>query len=309
LPGTFGAFVAATLPFDQTIDLLRALAEPTRCRLLALLKAGELTVGEIAETLKQSQPRISRHLKVLSDVSALERFREEQRIYYRLTSAVQAADLVRQVLSHLDQNDAVLKADQARLKVVREQRVKLASADWQDVRRAAEATYSDAAIVKSVLKEMGDASFDQLLDVGTGSGSMLRVLGSRARQAVGLDLSTQALRVARARVHGAGLSHCLFKRGDMYELPFDAGSFDVVSFDQVLSAADKPAQALREAARVLKKGGRIIIVEDHERLQQLADDKPQVLLRRWLERAGLQCQKVKLMKFGKRQLWLGIGTR
>ncbi len=300
--------MSATLPFDQTIELLRALAEPTRCRLLALLKHGELTLGEIAEILGQSQPRISRHLKLLSDVAALERFREEQRIYYRLTSEVQAT-LVRQVLAQLGDRDAVLKTDQQRRKEVLEQRVKSAGADWDDVRRAAEATYNDVAVVKSVLKEVGEPDFAQLLDVGTGSGSLLKVLGGKARQAVGLDLSTQALRVARARVHGAGMSHCQFQRGDMYELPFETGTFDAVSFDQVLSAADKPGQALREAARVLRKGGRVIIVEDHERLLQLADDKPQVLLRRWLERAGMQCDKLKELRAGDRRLLLGLGTR
>jgi len=301
------------LKFNPAIDLLRALAEPTRCRLLALLSHGELTVGEIAEVLGQSQPRISRHLKLLSDVVALERFREEQRIYYRLTNGTQASQLVEQVLAQLDQADPVLQEDRGQLAVVREQRVRTASAQWEDVRRSAESTYSDAQLVSRVLKavfEQGDdSSLGELLDIGTGSGSMLRVLGGRARHAVGLDMSTQALRVARARVHGAGLNHCVFKRGDMYELPFESGSFDAVSFDHVLSAAAQPAQALREAVRVLRRGGRIIIVEDTARMADMADDKPQVLLRRWLERAGMQCDRLKALRTGERQLLLGVGQR
>ncbi len=300
---------ANALEFSPTIDLLRALAEPTRCRLLALLRHGELTVGEIAEVLGQSQPRISRHLKLLSDAAALERFREEQRIYYRLTSDGQAARLVGQVLEHLDANDAVLKNDHKQLQAVLDKRVRQASANWEDVRRAAEATYGDAQLVAAMLREVGTDSLNELLDVGTGSGSMLKVLGSRVRHAVGLDLSTQALRVARARVHGAGLNHCVFQRGDMYDLPFDASSFDAVSFDQVLSVAERPGQALREAARVLKRGGRIIIVEDQERLTQAAEDKPQAVLRRWLERAGMQCDKLKALRSGGRHLLLGLGQR
>lgn len=301
------------LKFSPAIDLLRALAEPTRCRLLALLSHGELTVGEIAEVLGQSQPRISRHLKLLSDVAALERFREEQRIYYRLTNGTQAAQLVEQVLAQLDQADAVLQADRRQLAVVREQRVRTASAQWEDVRRSAESTYNDAHLVSRVLKavfEQGDdSSLGELLDIGTGSGSMLRVLGGRARHAVGLDMSTQALRVARAKVHGAGLNHCVFKRGDMYELPFEAGSFDAVSFDHVLSTAEQPAQALREAVRVLRRGGRIIIVEDNARMADMAADKPKALLRRWLEHAGVQCDRLKALRTGERHLLLGIGQR
>lgn len=299
--------------FAQTLDLLRALAEPTRCRLLALLKFGELTVGEIAEVLGQSQPRISRHLKLLSDAGALERFREEQRIYYRLTYGTRAALLVEQVLAQLDQTDAALQADRRQLSVVRETRARTASAQWEDVRRSAESTYSDTHLVDRVLKTVFEqdraASLGELLDIGTGSGSMLRVLGGHARHAVGLDMSTQALRVARAKVHGAGLNHCVFKRGDMYELPFEPGSFDAVSFDHVLSTAEQPAQALREAMRVLRRGGRIIIVEDSARLADIAADKPQTLVRRWLERAGAQCDRLKAFRSGERQLLLGIGQR
>jgi ubiquinone/menaquinone biosynthesis C-methylase UbiE len=299
----------APLKFNPAIDLLRTLAEPTRCRLLALLSHGELTVGEIAEVLKQSQPRISRHLKLLSDVAALERFREEQRIYYRLTTDAQASDLVADVLQRLDANDAVLDADREQLKIALDKRVRNATANWEDVRRSAESTYNDERLVSTVLKEVGGESLGELLDIGTGSGSMLRVLGGRARHAVGLDLSTQALRIARARVHGMGLNQCVFKRGDMYELPFAADSFDAVSFDHVLSAAERPGQAMREAARVLKRGGRVIIVEDQDRLEQAADDKPQAVLKRWLERAGMQCDKLKNLRTGNRRLLLGLGLR
>ena len=297
------------LKFNPALDLLRALAEPTRCRLLALLKHGELTVGEIAEVLKQSQPRISRHLKLLSDAAALERFREEQRIYYRLTAETRASELVSHALQSIDTNDAVLKADRDHLKMALDKRVRSATASWEDVRRSAESTYNDTTLVNAVLKEVGSASLGELLDIGTGSGSMLRVLGGHARHAVGLDMSTQALRVARARVHGMGLNQCVFKRGDMYDLPFAANSFDAVSFDHVLSAAERPGQAMREAARVLKRGGRVIIVEDQDRLEQAADDKPQAVLKRWLERAGLQCDKLKNLRTGDRRLLLGLGCR
>jgi ubiquinone/menaquinone biosynthesis C-methylase UbiE len=297
------------LDFPSAIDLLRALAEPTRCRLLALLGHGELTVGEIADTLGQSQPRISRHLKILSDVGALERFREEQRIYYRLTGGTQAAELVEQALRPVPKGDPVLRTDRERLSRVLEKRVRSAAAAWEDVRRSAESTYSDERLVQAVRREVGEESLGDLLDVGTGSGSMLRVLGSLANHAVGLDASAQALRVARAKVHGAGLNHCVFKRGDMYALPFEAGTFDAVAFDHVLSAAERPGVALKEAARVLRRGGRVIVVEDNERLGAASKDKPQATLREWLERAGMECRKLKQVGVNRSHLLFALAQR
>lgn len=298
--------------FDQSIELLRALAEPTRFRLLALLKDGELTVGEIAEVLEQSQPRISRHLKLLTDVHALERFREEQRIYYRLNSRGDAAAVVNLSLSQLNAHDDVLFHDRERRAIALEKRARAAAERWNDVRRSAESTYNDDGVVKSLLKSLFPSkeqnSLGELLDVGTGSGSMLRVLSGYAKHAIGLDISTQALRVARAKVHGAGLNHCEFKRGDMYELPFADHSFDAVTFDQVLSVADKPAIALREAVRVLRNGGRIIVVENEQRLDE-SGDKPQYMMRQWLERAGVQCDKIKAVNAGDARLLLGVGHR
>ncbi len=299
--------------FDQSIELLRALAEPTRYRLLLLLKDGELAVGEIAEALEQSQPRISRHLKLLTDVNALERFREEQRIYYRLNGSGDAGHLVTTLISQLDKHDPVLQRDGEQRALILEKRARVAAEQWDDVRRSAESTYNNKQIVSSIIKSLFTPnerrSLGELLDVGTGSGSMLRVLGGYAKHAVGLDISTQALRVARAKVHGAGLNHCEFKRGDMYALPFADKSFDAVAFDQVLSVADKPAVALREAVRVLRMGGRVIVVENSERLDESSGDKPQAVLRRWLERAGVQCERIKAVNVDQTRLLLGVGVR
>lgn len=299
--------------FDQSIELLRALAEPTRFRLLALLKDGELTVGEIAEVLEQSQPRISRHLKLLTDVNALERFREEQRIYYRLNTKGDAASLVKLSLSQLDSHDGVLTRDHDHRALALEKRARVAAEHWDDVRRSAESTYSNHHVVESLLKSVFNNNDEQhlgeLLDVGTGSGSMLRVLGGYAKHAIGLDISTQALRVARAKVHGAGLNHCEFKRGDMYELPFADKSFDAVTFDQVLSVADKPAVALNEALRVLRVGGRIIVVENSLRMDESADGKPQAVMKCWMERADIYCEKIKQINAGDTRLLLGVGQK
>lgn len=293
----------------QAVDLLRALGEPTRYRLLALLRHGELTVGEIAEIVGQSQPRISRHLKLLGDAGVLERFREEQRAYYRLVKNGVGGGLASYLLLQLDAQDPQLDRDRRQLGNVLEKRVRNASAKWEDARRAAESTYADAQVVASVLKEVGADSWDELLDIGTGTGNMLKLLGGRAKHAVGLDLSTHALRVARAKVHGAGLNHCVFKRGDMYDLPFAPHSFDAVTLDHVLSTAERPAVAVREATRTLRKGGKMIVLENSERFAAAAEEDPQVVLRRWITRAGAHCEKIKTIRGDKAQLILAIGRR
>ena len=302
-----------TSDFQHSIEVMRALAEPTRLRLLVLLKEGELTVGEIADVLEQSQPRISRHLKLLTDVAVLERFREEQRIYYRLNGMGGSDELIHALLAQLDKHDDVLLKDVQQRYVILERRANVAAAQWDDVRRSAENTYRDEQVVSSVLKVLfptkGHSSLGELLDVGTGSGSMLRVLGGYATHAIGLDISTQALRVARAKVHGAGLNHCEFKRGDMYALPFNDKSFDAITFDQVLSSAEKPADALREATRVLRDSGRIIVVESKQRLTEVSADKPQLVMRQWLDRTGVEYDRIKAVNVGEVKLLLGVGKK
>lgn len=299
--------------FQLIVDVLRALAEPTRCRLLILLSQGELTVGEMVQVLGQSQPRISRHLKLLSDAGVLERFREEQRIYYQLVASSQTSALVSQALAHFDLGDPIVQADREQLAKVRAERVSQVSEPWAQVRQVAESTYSDQYFVTALLAAISggrnEATLGELLDVGTGSGSLLSVLSMRATRAVGLDQSTEALRLARARVHGAGLNHCVFKRGDMYQLPFEANSFDTVCFDQVLSAAMTPILALKQAVRVMKSAGRIIVIEDGARMADLSMGRAQLLMRRWFEEAGVRCKTVSDLRAGQRQILLGLASR
>lgn len=292
--------------FQRTIDLLRALGEPTRCRVLALLSQGELTVGEIAEVVEQSQPRISRHLKVLSEVGVLDRFREEQRVYYRLATSGDAADLTRAVLDRLTTDAKALERDRRRLVPVLEMRVRSAEARWEDARRSAEVTYGDEHLVRALLDEVGPGSLGELLDVGTGRGNMLRILAPRAAHAVGVDISAQALRLARAKVHGSGLRHCVFRRGDMYDLPFDARTFDAVSMDHVLSTAERPIVALREAARTLRRGGRMIVIDDARRLAIAEDAEPASVLRRWFKDLGARCETVRALSGDRSRLVLGL---
>ena len=144
-----------------------------------------------------------------------------------------------------------------------------------------------------LLEELGPASIGELLDIGTGSGLMLEMLGPRARRAIGVDISAPALRLARTRIHGAGLAHCEFRRGDMYSLPYDDASFDTVSIDRVLASAERPAAAIAEAARTLRPDGRLILVEDFDQIDARAGDNPLSQLRRWFAAAGLSADRLR----------------
>ena len=275
-------------PFLSAVAALRAAAEPTRLRLLALLARGELTVGEICEILGQSQPRISRHLKVLSDAALLDRFREQNWVYYRTPTSGHGRVTVSQILELVNPDDDVLQRDRRRLKSVVAERVRLASAATQPA-----ALPSD--VDQALLVEFGTEPIGALLDVGTGSGHMLGLLGSKATRAVGVDISSEALRLARSHVHSAGLAHCELQQGDMYDLPFAAPSFDAATVDRVLAPAERPVAALAEISRTLKAGARLIVVEDFDRLAERAsgvESNPIATLRAWFEQAGLRCERI-----------------
>jgi ubiquinone/menaquinone biosynthesis C-methylase UbiE len=153
---------------------------------------------------------------------------------------------------------------------------------------------ASALIDGIILSELADEPVGALLDVGTGVGHLLELLGPKATRAVGVDISSDALRIARTKVHGAGLSHCELQRGDMYDLPFNAPLFDTVTADRVLAGAARPVVALNEIARTLKPGGRAILIEDFDRLAAATatDANPIATVRDWLARAGLECLRL-----------------
>jgi len=267
---------------EEVMRALKAAAEPTRLRLLALLQHGELTVGELGAILDQSQPRISRHLRLLTEAGLLERFREQQCVYYRAPPEGRYLQWLRALLSLADPEGALLKHDRdCALRVVSERQVATPESTPRE------------PLAGVLLEELGPAAIGELLDIGTGSGLMLEILGPRARHAIGVDISTPALRLARTRVHGAGLAHCEFRRGDMYNLPYPDGYFDTVTLDRVLGSSDRPADALAEAARTLRAEGRLIVVEDFDQISSRAPDNPLSELRRWLARSGLIARRLR----------------
>jgi SAM-dependent methyltransferase/DNA-binding transcriptional ArsR family regulator len=247
---------------ETVLDGLKAVAEPTRLRLLALCAASELTVSELTAIVGQSQPRVSRHLKVLCRAGLLTRYREQHWVYHRVPRQGTGADLVGGVLALLPPGDPRLALDRRRLEQVLGDRAAQARAALAARGGDGAARVQDEATVDGLIRDtLNGASIGELLDIGTGTGRILRLLGERAERAVGIDISRDMLLLARSNLHDAGLDHLMVRQGNMYQLRFDDASFDTVTIDQVLFQAEQPAEVLSEAARVLRPGGRLLLVE------------------------------------------------
>lgn len=291
--------------FLSAVSALRAAAEPTRLRLLALLARAELTVGEICDVIGQSQPRVSRHLKLLCDADLLDRFREQLWVYYRVPASGEARETVSQLLALIDNNDDVIRRDHRRMEEVIAERGRRAADELAGERVLETSDLIDA----TVLEELAGEPIGALLDVGTGSGHILKLLGGKATRAVGIDISSDALRLARTKVHGAGLSHCELQRGDMYDLPFAAPLFDTAVAERVLAGAEKPVLALAEICRTLKHGGRAIVIEDFDALSAASNANPIATLREWFGKAGLSISRVRPVDTEAGHLLVAIGRR
>ena len=250
---------------DELLAALRAVAETTRLRLLVLCARGELTVSELAQILGQSQPRVSRHLKLLCEAGLLDRFREGSWVFYRLSSGGAASATARHLVAACGESDETIALDLQRLAAIKRQRAEAAAAyfrdnaaHWHEIR----SLYVDEAEVEVALSEIVAAGEPHdLLDIGTGTGRMLEILGPRVAQALGIDASREMLAVARVNLERAGLRNSLVRLGDMYQLPLADASFDAVVIHQVLHYADRPASVIAEAARVLRPGGRLVVVD------------------------------------------------
>jgi len=251
----------------ELLAMLRAAGDPTRLRLLLILREAELTVSELTQVLGQSQPRVSRHLKLLCDAGLLERFKEGSWVFYRAADAGQGGRLGG-VLAELSDPEA-LEADRRRLASVREARAALAAAffkanaaEWERIRslHAPEKDVEDA-----IVRQLKSAPIESLLDAGTGTGRMLELLAPYIKRGVGVDVSPEMLAIARDRLQRIHANHCQVRLADVFRLPFPQGTsehgFDAVLFHQVLHYLDDPQAAVVDAARVLKPGGRVLIAD------------------------------------------------
>jgi ubiquinone/menaquinone biosynthesis C-methylase UbiE/DNA-binding transcriptional ArsR family regulator len=292
------------LGVDVLVDLLKAAGEPTRLRLLTLLASGDLTVTDLTEILGQSQPRISRHLKLLAEADLIDRYQEGAWAYFRLKQEGAGATLIRLLLAEAEESDPVLQRDRDRLASVKRARAEKAQAyfsrnasAWDELRRL---HVNDADVEAALIRLVGTETLDAMLDLGTGTGRILQLLSPRYRRAIGIDASRDMLAVARSNLDKADVLSASVRHGDILNLPLDAGEFDLVTIHQVLHFLEQPELALAEAARMLKPGGRLAIIDlaphAHEYLR---DEHAHVrlgfshgVMAEWLGRQGLTVEDV-----------------
>jgi len=275
---------------EQLASVLRALGDPSRLRLVHALEQGELTVGEMTTVTGLSQPRVSRHLKLLCDARILRRARDRNEVYYRTNTDEDRRGLVEHALGALSPEDPEVAQDQARLQTILDKRISRAQDLLAElgIKALDERTARDVeSIIDSLLVNPADNGsiaakpIGRMLDIGSGTGTMVALLAARAEHVVAVDHSREMRLVARARALAAGLANCTVQDGDMYALNLPPDSFDIVTMDRVLGVAKRPRDAISEAARMLKPGGRLLIVET--RLSTVDEQ----IVTGWIEAAGL----------------------
>lgn len=297
--------VKSGFSLNKLVDILKASAEPTRMRLMVLLSSGDLTVSDLTEILGQSQPRISRHLKLLSEAGLIERYQEGAWAWFRLRREGEAARLARKLVEEASHSDAIITRDQARLGQVRSARAEKAMAyfsrnasGWDNIRKL----HVSEETVEAALREIvGDRPVDSLLDLGTGTGRLLQLFEGIYRHGTGIDASREMLAVARSHLEKAGISKASIRQGDIFNLPLENGGYDLVTIHQVLHYLEDPHLAIDEAARMLRPGGRLVIVDfaphgvdslraehHHARL-----GFSHQMVTEWLEKAGLEVVKIR----------------
>ena len=301
------------------LDIFRALADATRLRILALLRSMELSVGELAQVLGQSQPRVSRHVKILCDAGLAERRKEGSWVFVALGKPAK----VEPVLASLDswgklESDHWAVADAARLAAVRADRAASAAGwfeanagQWDAIRSL---HIAESEVEAAIAQILGEAPIGQLIDIGTGTGRMLELFAARADHALGIDRSSEMLRLARAKLSERGLANAELRQADLYALPLGDGAADVAILHHVLHFAQQPGAAIAEAARVLSDGGRLLIADfaPHDREELRTRDAHTRLgfsdeqIAAWFDAAGLMPARTETLKGGELtvKLWL-----
>ncbi len=296
---------APPLSLDSLIVALKAAGEATRFRVLALLGQGELTVKDLTAILGQSQPRISRHLKLLTEAGLVERNPEAAWVFYRLSDDERVGRLAKVLSEAIDIDDETLARDRERLIQVKQEHAAEAqryfaanAADWDTIRAL---HVADDAVEAAIMDAVGAKPLNSVLDLGTGSGRILELLSDLYARGIGIDTSTDMLAVARANLDRAGVTHAQVRLGDIYHLPLPRDSFDLVTIHQVLHYLADPERAIAEAARVLRPGGRLLIVdfaphemeflrEKHAHRRLGFGHEP---MRQWIEAPGLRLETVR----------------
>ncbi len=305
----------------DALEIFRALADSSRLRIVRLLRTMELSVGELAQVLGQSQPRVSRHVKILCDAGLAERRKEGSWVFV----ALGAAQAVAPIAAALDAWEAAspdrqTAADVARLAAVRADRAASAAAwfeanagQWDAIRSL---HVAEEQVEAAMLAALEDAPMRRLIDIGTGTGRMIELFAPRAKTALGIDRSSEMLRLARAKLGEQGLANIELRQADLYALPMGDGEADVAIVHHVLHFAQQPGAAIAEAARVLAPGGRLLIADfaPHDREELRARDAHTRLgfsdaqIERWFAAAGLTMARIETLAGGELtvKLWLGV---
>lgn len=288
---------------DTMVDILKAAAESSRLRILALLARGDLTVSDLTEILNQSQPRVSRHLKLLAEAGLIGRYQEGSWAFFRLADDDAAREFVAGLVARLDTADPRGERDFERLAAVKNKRQARAAsyfsrnaASWDQIRSL---HAPDRAVEAAAVKLIGKRPFQAMLDLGTGTGRLLELFAPLYRRGVGIDMSREMLAVARANLDRAGVAHAQVRQGDIFSPPVEREGFDLVTIHQVLHYLDDPGLAVREAARLLRPSGRLLIVdfaphsleflrEEHAHVRLGFSDRQ---IAEWLGEAGLDLEE------------------
>ena len=303
-------------------DLFQALADPSRLRIIALLRSMELSVGELAQVLCQSQPRVSRHVKILADSGLIDRHKEGSWVFLALTGGKRTAALAELLDQWLDDDSRLLlDGDAVRLAAVRADRAEAAARyfaahaeAWDSIRSL---HVPESAVEKAIAAAMADRPLGTLVDIGTGTGRMIELLAPAASQALGVDRSSEMLRLARVKLDNAGIADASLRQADMYALPLAEGSADSIIIHQVLHYAQAPAAAIAEAARVLRPGGRLLVVDfaAHEREDLRSSDAHLRLgfsddaIAGWFDAAGLTLDLTEHLPGGELTVTLWRGSK
>jgi ubiquinone/menaquinone biosynthesis C-methylase UbiE len=302
-------------------DRFQALADPTRLRIVALLRLMELSVGELAQVLGQSQPRVSRHLKILADAGVLERRKEGSWVFLTLAEAQRVEPLFALIDEWGDAaTQALFTSDAARTESIRAERAQAATRYfaghaemWDQIRSL---HVAESEVERAIDQAFGRRPLGRLVDIGTGTGRMIELFGPRAQQAIGIDRSSEMLRLARVKLEAAGIQSSL-RQGDMYALPLAAHSADSIIIHQVLHYAHSPAAAIAEAARVLAPGGTLLVVDfaAHGR-EELRECDAHIrlgfedeVMAGWFAAARLKIDQVEHLEGGELTVTLWRGTK
>ena len=290
---------AAGMGMREMLSALKATAEITRLRLLFILSRGEFNVTELTHILEQSQPRLSRHLKLLTEAGLLERHREGSWVIFRLREDGAASELARFLANRLDEHDETFAADLRKVNAILQRRREKAAAyfaavagEWDRIRSL---HVAEDAVEEAMRALAGPGPFRLFLDIGTGTGRMLELFAPRAEEAIGIDSSHAMLAVARGRLAKPEFAHVRLRLADATALPVTDGAADFITIHQVLHYLEHPGAVIGEAARALMPGGRLLMADfaphDLEFLREECAHRRLGIsdrdMRRWLHRAGL----------------------